>query len=436
MKKYDKNDPIVRCAIYEAYKRHDFYQDGQPIPYKCLVIDHLLPQNLANDPKQIESLIEKGIIPDDFEMNSLINLVPTTKGKNDRKRGDLFTENALIFFLEQTKKMQIKIEKLIEQYSKKRNLEKSIYKLLPHTQDNPNLIDIIDDYISRPEQFSYEEFVSDTLIIKSTDKARLYGYLPSDSLLSGSCLILFNKLKIKDCFVTCSEPYISDILFTGYAQPYCSKQRKYVLFQNEYGEYFIQFGNIQMNVSANELKDVCELIDFYHEYYNQKMEHLKEKYGVNNFEMSPRTRGVYRLFKITISLWKKLLIFASKYDFELDNTEWNIFDRRNNIINVVSKEGDERFESSYHSHILSEPIEYDLNPTDQIWICWQPNSINQKQKFGFENIWTAKDTYDFLTEKVIPQVVYEAKNQNKLIKTNYNKFLSEFQIEDYIVLNI
>jgi hypothetical protein len=190
-------------------------------------------------------------------------------------------------------------------------------------------------------------------------------------------------------------------------------------------------------IKQKELKELCDLIDFYHEHYSRRLSLLKTIYGVDDFEMSSRSRGVFRLFKTTRQIWGELLEFARRYDYDNDSTEWNIFDRGKNTISIVSRHDDNRFDSAYHSYILPEPEEYEFipdltYPDNNLWICWQAMGINDRKEYDFKNLWNAEDTYKFLTKKLIPKVIYDLEYRNKLFKPNFQKFLSTFNPNKYI----
>lgn len=436
MKSYNRNDHSVRWAIFQAYGQRDFYNEREPIFYDTLEIDHLIPQELASEPEKLKDIITEIGLPTNFNINSIINLVPTKKKYNSTKGKIIFSSNNLRFYFEQTSKKHDQIEKLIKVYSKKRDLEKTIRQLLPHSHGCPDLLKIIDDSLIS-NRFSGKEYVSERNVTNSTDTVYIDGFLPSDESLSGSCLILFNELKIRDSLISFSEPYISDVLFSGVGKEYNSKERKYVLFPNDEGNYYIQLGNIRLLIPPQELKDLCSLIDFYYEHYMKKITQLKSAYGINKFKMSSNHSGVYKLFKTTRLLWGDMLDFANKYDYDRGNTGWNIFDRGDNTIKIVSRPDDKRFSSIFHSYILPEPKEYDFlpnvrNPDNEVWICWKPMRIGYNEKFGFKDTWTAEETYNFLIKELIPKVIYDIENGKKIFKPKFKKFLSGFQIDNYI----
>lgn len=89
----------LRLAIYEAYKGRCFYT-GKPMSYTDFEVDHVIPESLASE---IETIKERLGLGDDFDINSVENLVPSRPGVNLRKKGQLFADNTLLLYFEQTK---------------------------------------------------------------------------------------------------------------------------------------------------------------------------------------------------------------------------------------------------------------------------------------------------------------------------------------------
>ncbi len=290
-----------------------------------------------------------------------------------------------------------------------------------------------------PINFSSNEHVSERNIVKSTNTVYINGSLPLDESFSGLCLILFKRRNNNLFTLPNIQP--SNILFSGVGTDYSSEKRRYVISTNNNEKYYILLGNVQLLILSHELKDLCQLIDFYYEHYIRKISKLKVMYGLNNFEISAKNSGIYRLFKITIGLWSDLLDFAHKYDLNSDQTEWNLFKKENYAIKILSRSNDKRFNTIFHSYILAELVDLtefldsDLlshfKSTDEIWVCWKLLK-RDNSPFNFKNTWTAEDTYHFLIEKMIPKVVFDIDNQYRTSKQQFSAFLSEFEINDYI----
>ena len=88
----------LRLAIYDAYKGKCFYT-GEPVSYIDFEVDHIIPESMESD----VGIIKKRLgLEDDFQINSEENLVPSRPGINLRKNGQMFSDNTLLLYLEQT----------------------------------------------------------------------------------------------------------------------------------------------------------------------------------------------------------------------------------------------------------------------------------------------------------------------------------------------
>ena len=108
---------VLRLAIYDAYKGKCFYT-GEPVAYIDFEVDHIIPESLASE---IESIKIRLGLGDDFHINSVENLVPSKPGINLRKNGELFSDNTLLLYLEQTKAKKETVIALCNKYKKQRS---------------------------------------------------------------------------------------------------------------------------------------------------------------------------------------------------------------------------------------------------------------------------------------------------------------------------
>lgn len=135
----------LRLAIFDAYNGKCFYT-GEPIPYQDFEVDHIIPESLARDIEEIRNRLGLG---DDFNINSIENLVPCRPGLNLRKKDSLFSDNTLLLYFELTKARKATVLALHDKYKKDRrqsNGYKTIDKIL--ASETISLKEI-DDYILR-----------------------------------------------------------------------------------------------------------------------------------------------------------------------------------------------------------------------------------------------------------------------------------------------
>jgi len=88
-----------RIAIWEAHNRQCIYCT-EPILFKDLEIDHIIPEHLLKNPKVLAKVLTDYNLPSDFNLNDFKNLVPTHKKCNSRKTGMLFKKSTALYFLE------------------------------------------------------------------------------------------------------------------------------------------------------------------------------------------------------------------------------------------------------------------------------------------------------------------------------------------------
>ena len=124
-----KIEDSLRLAIYDAYKGKCFYT-GEPVSYIDFEVDHIIPESRESD---IEVMKKRLGLEYDFHINSIENLVPSRPGINMRKNGQMFSDNTLLLYFEQTKARKPTVVALHDRYkkqSKQSNGYKTIEKLL------------------------------------------------------------------------------------------------------------------------------------------------------------------------------------------------------------------------------------------------------------------------------------------------------------------
>lgn len=133
----------LRLAIYEAYKGKCFYT-GEPVPYQDYEVDHIIPESLTTDIDTIKKRLGLG---DDFDINSVENLVPSRPGVNLRKNGQLFADNTLLLYFEQTKAKTATVIALCDKYEKQMKMGNG-YKAIDKILANGSIkIEEVRDYI-------------------------------------------------------------------------------------------------------------------------------------------------------------------------------------------------------------------------------------------------------------------------------------------------
>jgi hypothetical protein len=86
----------TRAAIWNAHGRRCAYT-GEQLGFADLEIDHIIP--ITASASEIARLVDEKVIPANFDLNGLGNLLPTTAFQNSRKRANLRNNSALHHFL-------------------------------------------------------------------------------------------------------------------------------------------------------------------------------------------------------------------------------------------------------------------------------------------------------------------------------------------------
>src|ERR1700704_1037426 len=91
--------PALRIGLWEAHKRRCAYC-GEPLSYRELEVDHLVPQHLADSPREMRRVLGRLGLPSDFDLNDRRNLLPVHRHCNNRKSGSIYKPENIRFYQE------------------------------------------------------------------------------------------------------------------------------------------------------------------------------------------------------------------------------------------------------------------------------------------------------------------------------------------------
>jgi 5-methylcytosine-specific restriction endonuclease McrA len=117
-----------RLAIWEAFEKKCAYS-REPISYSDLHIDHILPERLLQNPKELSAIKERLELGPEFAVNSYYNWIPTHSGFNLQKGGMTFDESTSRYFLEIAKKNYDKTVSVEQRYKRVAEQEKMLLPL-------------------------------------------------------------------------------------------------------------------------------------------------------------------------------------------------------------------------------------------------------------------------------------------------------------------
>lgn len=84
-----------RFAVYTVHGG-TCYLNGEPLYLKQMRIDHVIPRSLKNDPDRLSMVLKEYGLPDDFELDSFENWLPTCDPCNSLKYKDPFRPTPII----------------------------------------------------------------------------------------------------------------------------------------------------------------------------------------------------------------------------------------------------------------------------------------------------------------------------------------------------
>ncbi|MEI3604536.1 HNH endonuclease domain-containing protein [Pseudogracilibacillus sp. SE30717A] len=444
------NDMAFRRAILKAYNEKCVYS-GQPLDFENLTVDHIIPQSLMKNKNKFRSYLDVlGIDATNFEIDSIYNLVPAKFRLNRQKGNDLLDRTFALTLLELAKKKAPKIISEVNNFKQRKNISKSIEEVRSYVllSDDFKKEQVFDFVTEDKNVFKNEKVIDGRSYKQSTERIKLEAFLPSYPEREGSCLITFRSLKIRECMITMNHKQIMKELFQGlYTEP--EHKLRYFIVGNDISNkdvYFIQLGNNRFPVTISELKQLCNLVDSFSEYYLNAHQVIEQKIGTFYFNKSPYS-SKYRLMKISRKLWNLMIEFINKHDYENGDTNWHIFDKNKFFIKIYSKKETNRFDEGYHAFLEPEQDENFMmqltEPDNYLWIVWEPHmSIdynNSLDNINERKMWDALTVYDWLSTEFIPWVVYTNYSKTNKIFLNkkttenqYENFIKNFNIEDFI----
>lgn len=428
----NKNDPSLRTALLEAYNHKCIYT-GDLVSYGELQVDHIIPEKLESNPVEFKQRLKELDLPENFELNSLWNLVPTTRRPNSLKSDKPFSLKGTRYFLEIAQDKAHKVKEVLKKIEEKAKQEKFIQNF---------------DIISKETSYYDERYYIGTEDCAFSRKhVCLSAFFPKYPMLQGSCLITFKALRLRDCQITFSHEEIISNLFEGLYSELNFRHRGFFVGQQLENEYIVQLGNNRFALSLEELEELSWTIDELSKPYIERLESIEKVMEIQLFEKSTRIYKGFRLLQIRSGLWNQLLDFAAEFHCSKGITKWHVFDDSFDMLKVYGGSGNPYISQGYHAILYPEQVD-DISFGSfrgidaYLWITLVPVSAVWEDKldnYNVEKIWSAKRTYDWLVYELIPYSFFFFEKEKSFLrsfrKRSYQNFLDTFNIEYYAYLN-
>ena len=285
----DVRNPYLRVALWEHYNRRDFYTEN-PINFRDMQVDHILPECLDDPGKEKEKKrwLKKFNLPDDFELDDLLNFVPA--GRFNTRKGSSINIPLAAFALEKAESKKEKIKKKIDNYQQSDGLISDAAKTRSRFSktENPreelyNYIDILLDDVQPFDKNVIDE--SDRFQM-STGHVLLNGILPNTHDLKCYCSIQFQTLHIRNAtFQLDSHFILYDLLpaFINHNDQEISSRSYINLTEEEYGFFNLQ--NATLLLHKSDIEDLCSVLDSYCEKLLKSLRKIVLDLNIENFRV-------------------------------------------------------------------------------------------------------------------------------------------------------
>lgn len=434
---YSKDNDIVRAALYLEYEGKCFYE-GLPLRFKNMHIDHIIPESIDN--QALCGIITELGLSEDFNINSLYNLVPCSPNVNQVKNKNQYPIKFLGHCIyDGTSKKVEGVKKRIEQLSKEYKSDKELAKLIARLNlivfgDKKDFEDVY-NALSKEKPFDIKreinKYTNSYTYERSYPNVKLLASLPTYPEMKGSCLITFSNLRLRDCMITLNHKQIMNQLFEGSKTKLENKLRRFINFSEESDPnvYFVDLANVRLPLEKDEVLQLLEIIDDFYDLYMEESTLLYETFNRDVFPNNG-VENRLRLFKIRKQLWFMIWDFCRKFDYANGDSEWHIFDASGSILKVYDK-----VKAEFRLFIFPETEQEDfiISKNDDVWLVWTDEFFWNKSLSDFKSneCWSPLFSYQWLVNELIPQVIFWHENsKGKMFnrKSSIEDFKKNFDI--------
>ncbi|MCH5586346.1 DUF1524 domain-containing protein [Shimazuella sp. AN120528] len=416
------HDPDFRAAIWEAHNDRCAYSQ-ENLRYIDMDIEHIVPKSLKLQPEKLVTYLKEIGENEDFDLDSVYNLIPINSKVNQRKNNSLLPKKRAIYFLTLAESKAEKVMGIYDKNKKRKKFDKVVRDVWFYVNQGVESPEKIYNRITNDHEiFETKRICNQTFYLNNKDyvsfKARIPDSFEKDRM--GFCEISFRSLKIRDATFYVEHSEILKVLFTGLDTDPLLGLRRFILpLEND--EYLLTLNQVSFTLTKLEVEQLCSILDDFSEVYIKALEKIEDTMQVKYFRKSrsDTTEIGYRLIKVNHAFWRELVKFACNHDSGDGSSDWHIFDQNENYIKVFTSNQD-KFCDGYHVFLEPEHEINHFNPNDELWIVWIPPSSNWGSINNRER-WDALYTYNWLVYDLIPEVVRNIENVG----------ISDFYINNY-----
>lgn len=394
----------LRYAIWIAHNKKCVYTGNLILDFSELEIDHIIPISL---PK--EEYVKNGV-SEDYNINSLDNLLPTTRRANSfLKRNNSFELKTQLFFREIARKAIPKVKR--EQLRFKKLSKKA------EEQAINNYITEVDKtgFKQKLEITNRESFFMSNHYWNSNKNIALNAHLPSKFEEYGSCVIKFNDL---DTMISLTHNQIIELIEQKNERGIVDTIKRGDSYNSSKVFTVIYSNAVHLdNFTFNDLSIILE--HFLLIYEENKIRFLKHIQAIN-LKKCKEKEG-FELIKTNRIVWNELLKLSREYDFEKGESSEYFFNYNGNYLIALDDS-----KSKIRFSIIPTATEKNYldfkAPDNEVLLIWLTPSQIELTSIEDGSIWTADQTKKWITQQVktIENRIKPKKNKTWFRKSLFN----------------
>lgn len=344
------DNTLLRVAILEAYGNLCHYR-GVPIEYERFDIDHIIPkENLKKENYAKWTQLKCDLnLPSDFEINSVLNYVPSGERFNRTTKGNkVFSQTAIEADLEKAKTKAPIIFKKMELLKSDCELNKAKAILVEFIKKNPDAraqilreitennsddwvifnlaqssgirasIDILKYHITQMSTSEKDDYlkmfevanepktcITDHSFNVVRSSVQISAYAPNKENYFPSYIIMFTKVTLSDMVITPNYEYTKNYLFKKVFSEDITKRGFFrSKFYGHDENVFLEVGNARFDVPHHTANELSEIIDKYYTWHTDLLLEIERKRGTLSAQLFTKDR--YAIAKMHKDIWEIL----------------------------------------------------------------------------------------------------------------------------------
>ncbi|WP_109830122.1 HNH endonuclease family protein [Reichenbachiella versicolor] len=385
----------IRYAVWKAYDQRCAYTGHRIDNFDNLQIDHIIPR------KSIQAMIDQKIVKYDldqnFQINSLENLLPTTKRPNQQKGSRPLSANAEFFFIELARKKKFKVLDEIEKFKRlEKNEELNALKKYWQEKwkfDQPVSTEIIrkHDEFEVSRKLTLRNDLYDTHHLWNSQKTlAMNGHLPSKFDEIGNCVIEFKNI----------ETMIS---LTHYQIMSLIKQKEskgisdIIKYGNSYNDtrIFTVIESNAVHLKLQEFQDLVHVLDDFTTNYKKFYEEFEEFVDVLGLERKEDS-DYYKLLTTTRDNWNRLLNYSNRYDLNNGTGNEYSFNYNGSTVICLDKKLNNIKFWLIPDTVENQSFESFKAPDNELNVLWRIPDTQDRIRMKDGDVWTAKQCKDWI----------------------------------------